>query len=85
MMSNMFAEFKTDIMQSVTDTVESSINVLYEENDYSAEDEPVVDNTIDANALMQTVLASNKSGKPVHLNLLKVSNNQHSLKRYSQS
>ena len=43
MMNNMFAEFKTDIMQSVTDTVESSINVLYEENDYSAEDEPVVD------------------------------------------
>ena len=60
-MNNMFAEFKTDIMQSVTETVESSINELYEENDYSAEDKPVVDNTIDVNALMQTVLASNKS------------------------
>ena len=61
MMSNMFAEFKTDIMQSVTETVESSIHEWYEENDYSAEDEPVVDNTIDVNALMQTFLASNKS------------------------
>ena len=61
MMSNMFAEFQTDIMPSVTETVESSINEWYEENDYSAEDEPVVNNTIDVNALMQTVLASNKS------------------------
>ena len=26
MMTNMFAEFKTDIMQSVTETVESTIN-----------------------------------------------------------
>ena len=57
----MFAEFKIDIMQSVTETVESSINEWYEENDYSADNEPVVDNTIDVNALMQTVLASNKS------------------------
>ena len=61
MISNMFAEFKTDIMQSVTEAVESSINEWYEENDYGAEDEHVVDNTIDVNALMQTVLASNKS------------------------
>ena len=52
MMSNMFAEFKTDIMRPVTETVESSINEWYEENDYSAEDEPVVDNTIDVNALI---------------------------------
>ena len=35
----MFADFKTDIMQSVTKTVESRINEWYEENDYSAEDE----------------------------------------------
>ena len=61
MMSNMFAEFITDIMQSVTETVESSINEWYEENDYSAEDKPVVDNTTDVNVLIQTVLVSNKS------------------------
>ena len=41
MMSNMFADFKTDIMQSVIETVESRINEWYGENDYSAEDEPV--------------------------------------------
>ena len=41
MMSNMFADFKTDIMQSVIETVESRINEWYEEYDYSAEDEPV--------------------------------------------
>lgn len=60
MMSNMFAEFKTDMMQSVTESMETRINEWYEENDYSVEDEPVVDNTLDVNALMQTVLASNK-------------------------
>ena len=54
MMSNIFGEFKTYIMQSVTEIGESSINEWHEENDYSAEDEPVVDNTIDVNALMQT-------------------------------
>ena len=79
MMSNMFAEFKTDIMQSVTETVESSINEWYEENDYSAEDEPVVDNTIDVNALIQTVLASDKSLASTHLSRLKLSDNQQSL------
>ena len=31
MMSNMFAEFQTDIMPSVTETVESSINEWYEQ------------------------------------------------------
>ena len=41
MMSNMFADLKTDIMQSVIETVESRINEWYGENDYSAEDEPV--------------------------------------------
>ena len=41
MMSNMFPDFKTDIMQSVIETVESRINEWYEEYDYSAEDEPV--------------------------------------------
>ena len=41
MMSNMFADFKTDIMQSVIEAVESRINEWYEEYDYSAEDEPV--------------------------------------------
>ena len=61
MMSNMFADFKTDIMQSVTETVESRINEWYEENDYSTEDKPVADNTTDVNVLMQTVLVSNKS------------------------
>ena len=60
-MSNMFADFKTDIMQSVTETVGSLINEWYDENDYSTEDEPVADNTTDVNALMQTVSVSNKS------------------------
>ena len=61
MMSNMLADFKTDIMQAVAETVESRINEWYEENDYGAEGELVVDNTTDVNALMQIVLVSNKT------------------------
>ena len=61
MMSKMFADFKTDIMQSVTETVESCINEWYEEKDYSAKDQPVADNTTDLNALVQIILDSNKS------------------------
>ena len=49
MMSNMFADFKSDIMQSVTETIESRINEWYEENDYSAEDEPVAHNNTNYN------------------------------------
>ena len=51
MMSNMLADFKTDIMQSVTETVECRINEWYEENDYGAEGELVADNTTDMNAI----------------------------------
>ena len=61
MMSNMLADFKTDIMQAVTETVESRINEWYLENDYGAEGELIADNTTDVNALMQIVLVSNKT------------------------
>ena len=56
----MLADFKTDIMQAVTETVESRINEWYEENDYGAEGELIADNTTDVHALMQIVLVSNK-------------------------
>ena len=58
MMSNMFTEFKTDIMQSVTDTMETRFNELYEEYDYSDVEES--HNNLDVSALMQTITDSNK-------------------------
>ena len=57
-MSNMFTEFKTDIMQSVTDTMETRFNELYEEYDYSDVEES--HNNLDVSALMQTITDSNK-------------------------
>ena len=58
MMSNMFTEFKTDIMQSVADTMETRFNELYEEYDYSDVEES--HNNLDVSALMQTITDSNK-------------------------
>ena len=58
MMSNMFTEFKTDIMQSVSDTMETRFNELYEEYDYSDVEES--HNNLDVSALMQTITDSNK-------------------------
>ena len=62
MMSNMFTEFKTDIMQSVSDTMETRFNELYEKYDYSDVEES---HNLDVSALMQTI-TSYQNWQPNH-------------------
>lgn len=50
MMSNMFIEFKIDIMQLVVDIMEICFNELYEEYDYSDVEEFY--NNLDVSVLM---------------------------------
>ena len=82
MMSNMFTEFKTDIMQSVTDTMETRFNELYEEYDYSDVEES--HNNLDVSALMQTITDSNK-GESSTPQVTKLATNPQNLILYSQN